>query len=339
MVRRWRLTLRRQDVLGPVSQVRPDPAPKRSFLSRLAPHPARLRARHPSDAPHRNRAPLGAARCRVGNENRAPQRAPGRQRLSHHRPSTGRALLQSGYPTASAALLLTCQDQVALLALPRGRAAIMPGNLSKTGACGKAFFPSKESVPPCHPDDHWPPGPITKTGPRRREPRHHVTKHSENRAKWESLFFLCSSPSIPAPLDPQPRLPLHPRKRAISTVAHREEYRMRLGLFMMPLHPPTRSLHETLEEDTEKALLADRLGFSDLWVGEHFFGPLRTDSLAAHVHGEPDPPHHQSNVRDGRAYPAPPPSGGHRGRGRAVRQHGSRALSARRRRRFAALRF
>ena len=45
---------------------------------------------------------------------------------------------------------------------------------------------------------------------------------------------------------------------------------MRLGLFMMPLHPPTRPLHETLEEDTEKALLADRLGFDDLWVGEHF---------------------------------------------------------------------
>jgi alkanesulfonate monooxygenase SsuD/methylene tetrahydromethanopterin reductase-like flavin-dependent oxidoreductase (luciferase family) len=45
---------------------------------------------------------------------------------------------------------------------------------------------------------------------------------------------------------------------------------MRLGLFMMPLHPPHRPLHETLAEDTEKSLLADRLGFDELWVGEHF---------------------------------------------------------------------
>lgn len=45
---------------------------------------------------------------------------------------------------------------------------------------------------------------------------------------------------------------------------------MRLGLFMMPLHPPQRPMHETLAEDTEKSLLADRLGFDELWVGEHF---------------------------------------------------------------------
>jgi alkanesulfonate monooxygenase SsuD/methylene tetrahydromethanopterin reductase-like flavin-dependent oxidoreductase (luciferase family) len=45
---------------------------------------------------------------------------------------------------------------------------------------------------------------------------------------------------------------------------------MRLGLFMMPLHPPHRPMHETLAEDTEKSLLADRLGFDEVWVGEHF---------------------------------------------------------------------
>ncbi|MFX5046128.1 LLM class flavin-dependent oxidoreductase, partial [Acinetobacter baumannii] len=27
---------------------------------------------------------------------------------------------------------------------------------------------------------------------------------------------------------------------------------------------------ETLAEDTEKSLLADRLGFHELWIGEHF---------------------------------------------------------------------
>ncbi|MFN9095671.1 MAG: LLM class flavin-dependent oxidoreductase, partial [Alphaproteobacteria bacterium] len=45
---------------------------------------------------------------------------------------------------------------------------------------------------------------------------------------------------------------------------------MHLGLFMMPLHPPGRPMHETLAEDTEKSLLADRLGFQEVWVGEHF---------------------------------------------------------------------
>ena len=45
---------------------------------------------------------------------------------------------------------------------------------------------------------------------------------------------------------------------------------MRLGLFMMPVHPPGRALADTLAEDEEKALYADRLGFDELWLGEHF---------------------------------------------------------------------
>ena len=45
---------------------------------------------------------------------------------------------------------------------------------------------------------------------------------------------------------------------------------MRLGLFMMPLHPPTRTLGAYLDETAEKALLAERLGFDEVWVGEHF---------------------------------------------------------------------
>ena len=35
------------------------------------------------------------------------------------------------------------------------------------------------------------------------------------------------------------------------------------------MHPPGRSLSETLAEDTEKSLLADRLGFDEFWCGEH----------------------------------------------------------------------
>jgi alkanesulfonate monooxygenase SsuD/methylene tetrahydromethanopterin reductase-like flavin-dependent oxidoreductase (luciferase family) len=45
---------------------------------------------------------------------------------------------------------------------------------------------------------------------------------------------------------------------------------MRLGLFMMPVHPPARSFTDTLAEDEEKSLYADALGFDELWLGEHF---------------------------------------------------------------------
>jgi alkanesulfonate monooxygenase SsuD/methylene tetrahydromethanopterin reductase-like flavin-dependent oxidoreductase (luciferase family) len=41
-------------------------------------------------------------------------------------------------------------------------------------------------------------------------------------------------------------------------------------MFMMPVHPPARSFTDTLAEDTDKSLLADRLGFDELWLGEHF---------------------------------------------------------------------
>jgi alkanesulfonate monooxygenase SsuD/methylene tetrahydromethanopterin reductase-like flavin-dependent oxidoreductase (luciferase family) len=45
---------------------------------------------------------------------------------------------------------------------------------------------------------------------------------------------------------------------------------MRLGMFMMPVHPPARSFTDTLAEDEEKCLYADELGFDELWLGEHF---------------------------------------------------------------------
>ncbi len=45
---------------------------------------------------------------------------------------------------------------------------------------------------------------------------------------------------------------------------------MRLGMFMMPVHPPARSFTDTLAEDEEKSLYADALGFDELWLGEHF---------------------------------------------------------------------
>jgi len=48
---------------------------------------------------------------------------------------------------------------------------------------------------------------------------------------------------------------------------------MKIGLFMMPLHPPGRIHAETYDEDLEIISLADRLGFNEAWVGEHFLLP------------------------------------------------------------------
>ncbi len=45
---------------------------------------------------------------------------------------------------------------------------------------------------------------------------------------------------------------------------------MQLGIFMMPLHPPHRNVAETYEEDLDKIILADRLGYTEAWVGQHF---------------------------------------------------------------------
>ncbi len=44
---------------------------------------------------------------------------------------------------------------------------------------------------------------------------------------------------------------------------------MRLGYFTMPMHPEERSCTDTLHEDREAIILADKLGFYDAFVGEH----------------------------------------------------------------------
>jgi alkanesulfonate monooxygenase SsuD/methylene tetrahydromethanopterin reductase-like flavin-dependent oxidoreductase (luciferase family) len=44
---------------------------------------------------------------------------------------------------------------------------------------------------------------------------------------------------------------------------------MRLGYFTMPVHPLGRDWTETLREDREAIILADKLGFHDAFVGEH----------------------------------------------------------------------
>ncbi len=45
---------------------------------------------------------------------------------------------------------------------------------------------------------------------------------------------------------------------------------MNLGMFMQPLHDPKRSTTDMLHEDRAAVLLADKLGYSEVWVGEHY---------------------------------------------------------------------
>jgi alkanesulfonate monooxygenase SsuD/methylene tetrahydromethanopterin reductase-like flavin-dependent oxidoreductase (luciferase family) len=44
---------------------------------------------------------------------------------------------------------------------------------------------------------------------------------------------------------------------------------VRLGYFAMPMHPQGRTWAETLREDRDAVVLADRLGFHDAFIGEH----------------------------------------------------------------------
>ena len=44
---------------------------------------------------------------------------------------------------------------------------------------------------------------------------------------------------------------------------------MKLGLFMMPIHNHVKDYHQSLMEDIDAIVHADRLGFAEAWVGEH----------------------------------------------------------------------
>jgi alkanesulfonate monooxygenase SsuD/methylene tetrahydromethanopterin reductase-like flavin-dependent oxidoreductase (luciferase family) len=48
---------------------------------------------------------------------------------------------------------------------------------------------------------------------------------------------------------------------------------MQFGLFMMPAHPPERSLGEAIDVDLRTLREADELGFVEAWIGEHFTQP------------------------------------------------------------------
>lgn len=45
---------------------------------------------------------------------------------------------------------------------------------------------------------------------------------------------------------------------------------MKLSLFMMPIHDVDRDYHAGLMEDVEACVYADQLGYSEVWIGEHY---------------------------------------------------------------------
>ena len=48
---------------------------------------------------------------------------------------------------------------------------------------------------------------------------------------------------------------------------------MKLGIFTMPLHLPGRIHADTYDEDLELLAFADKLGYSEAWIGEHYALP------------------------------------------------------------------
>ena len=48
---------------------------------------------------------------------------------------------------------------------------------------------------------------------------------------------------------------------------------MKYGMFMMPSHPPERELYTAHQWDLDCLQMADELGFSEAWIGEHFTSP------------------------------------------------------------------
>ncbi len=51
---------------------------------------------------------------------------------------------------------------------------------------------------------------------------------------------------------------------------------LKLGFFIQPVHPPSRSYPDVLREDREAVVLADRLGYREAFIGEHLMDSAET---------------------------------------------------------------
>jgi alkanesulfonate monooxygenase SsuD/methylene tetrahydromethanopterin reductase-like flavin-dependent oxidoreductase (luciferase family) len=51
---------------------------------------------------------------------------------------------------------------------------------------------------------------------------------------------------------------------------------LKLGFFIQPVHPPSRPYADTIREDREAVVLADRLGYREAFIGEHLVDSAET---------------------------------------------------------------
>ena len=51
---------------------------------------------------------------------------------------------------------------------------------------------------------------------------------------------------------------------------------MKLGFFMMPLHPPGSDFTKAMDSDLEQIVTLDKLGYHEAWIGEHFTAAWET---------------------------------------------------------------
>ena len=113
---------------------------------------------------------------------------------------------------------------------------------------------------------------------------------------------------------------------------------MKLGYFTMPVHPPARSYVETLKEDREAFILADRLGYSGRVLRRAPHRRGREHPQQPDVHRDAARRDLADEGRDRRGQPSAQPSGGGRHQRRDARQPVRRPLHPRDRRRHPALR-
>src|SRR3981189_1928363 len=74
---------------------------------------------------------------------------------------------------------------------------------------------------------------------------------------------------------------------------------MRLGYFTMPVHPMHRNWAETLKEDREAIILADKLGFYDAFMGEHLTDACETITNSMMFHATLTPETKQIKLASG----------------------------------------
>jgi limonene 1,2-monooxygenase len=67
----------------------------------------------------------------------------------------------------------------------------------------------------------------------------------------------------------RPDRPLRPRRMRMPHPAPHDPPRVRVGLFLQPIHDPTESPTVTLEEDLQLIEHLDALGYDEAWIGEH----------------------------------------------------------------------